>query len=112
MDDALYVVLIPTSLSYLSVPSKVPVYMACGRPILSNTPGETASLIERGKFGINCKTSSPQGIADGIRRMAALSPEERKAMGRRAREVFLRDFALGPLLTQHEQLLQTLVKGR
>lgn len=107
--DALYVGLVESSLARLSVPSKIPTYMACGRPILSSVPGETAALIERGGLGINCPSSSPQAIADGIRRMAALSAPERTSMGQKAREVFLRDYAITPLLVRHEALMQALL---
>jgi len=107
--DAVYVGLVSGSLTRLSVPSKVQTYMACGRPILCNVPGETAELVERCSLGLNCQSESPQGIADGIRRMMALTERERAEMGRNAREVFLREFAMAPLLARHEKLMGELL---
>ena len=103
--SALYVGLVDSQLASLSVPSKVPTYMACGRPILSAVPGETVMLIERGQCGVNCENTS-QGIAEGIRRMVALSVQERLLMGQRAQEIFAREFAMSSLLKQHETLMQ------
>jgi glycosyltransferase involved in cell wall biosynthesis len=105
----LYVGLVTSSLSALSVPSKVPTYLACGRPILCNIPGETAELVKRGSFGINCESNSAQGIAQGIQRMVALSERERAAMSRNAREMFSHEFAMTPLLERHERLMRALL---
>jgi colanic acid biosynthesis glycosyl transferase WcaI len=106
--NVLYVGLVDSQLALLSIPSKVATYMACGRPILSAVPGETAMLIKRGQCGINCE-NTPQGIAGGIRRMAALSEQERLLMGQRAQEIFAREFAMSSLLMQHETLMQHIV---
>jgi glycosyltransferase involved in cell wall biosynthesis len=100
--DALYVGLVAGVLAGLSVPSKVPAYLACGRPILSNVPGETAALIEQHQLGVNCPSPEAQGIAEGIRYMAGVPAAERGEMGRRARALFLVNFAIAPLLEQHE----------
>ena len=100
--DALYVGLVAGVLAELSVPSKVPAYLACGRPILSSVPGETAELIDLYQLGVNCSSASARAIADGIRQMADFDPAKRTGMGLNARELFLTHFAIGPLLEQHE----------
>lgn len=111
--DALYVGLVAGALAGLSVPSKVPAYLACGRPILSNVPGETAELIERHQIGITCQSASAEGIAGGVRLMAGLDELQRRAMGERARRLFLGNFAIAPLLEQHEAVFNsTLVAYR
>ncbi|TMC55512.1 MAG: glycosyltransferase family 4 protein [Chloroflexi bacterium] len=107
--DVLYVGLVSSTLSPLSVPSKVQTYLACGRPILSNVPGETAELVSRGCFGLNCESDTPQGIAEGIRRMAALSENERAVMGKKARQVFIEEFEMSSLLGRHEKLMEALL---
>jgi len=43
------------------------------------------------------------------KRMMALTERERAEMGRNAREVFLREFAMAPLLARHEKLMGELL---
>jgi glycosyltransferase involved in cell wall biosynthesis len=107
--DVLYVGLKSSSLAPLSVPSKVQTYLACGRPVLCNVPGETSDLVDESGVGINCMSDTPEGIAEALRRIAAVPVPERAAMGRRAREVFLRDFAMVSLLKRHEDLMEALL---
>ncbi len=110
--DVLYVGLKGGSLAPLSVPSKLQSYLACGRPVLCNVPGETFDLVEDSHVGINCASDTPEGIAGAVRELASRSEQERAAMGRRARELFLRDFAMASLLDRHEKLMQSLLAQR
>jgi len=107
--DALYVGLKSGSLAPLSVPSKVQTYLACGRPVLCNVPGETAALVNNARVGVNCTTDTPEGISDAVRGLAMVPEDERRAMGHRARELFLRDFSMALLLERHEKLMQSLL---
>lgn len=107
--DVLYVGLVTNSLSALSIPSKVQTYLACGRAILCNVPGETSELVKRGGLGVNCKSNTPEGIAEGIQVMFALSQDERASMGQRAREIFTREFSMISLLAKHERLMDKLL---
>jgi len=107
--DALYVGLKSGSLAPLSVPSKVQTYLACGRPLLCNVPGETAELVNTARVGVTCNSDTPEGIAEGVRALVTVSEDERAAMGRRARELFLRDFSMASLLERHEKLMQLLL---
>lgn len=108
--DALYVGLKAGSLAPLSVPSKVQTYLACGRPVLCNVPGETADLVKNARVGVNCSSDTPEAIAEGVRALVTASEDERAAMGRRARELFQRDFAMSSLLERHENLMQLLLE--
>lgn len=109
--DALYVGLVAGFLAGLSVPSKVPAYLACGRPVLSSVPGETAELIERYQLGVNCPSATASGIAEGIRQMTGFDVAQRQEMGRRARSLFLGNFAIAPLLREHEAVFASTLKA-
>lgn len=108
--DALYVGLKRTSLAPLSVPSKVQSYLACGRPVVCSVPGETFDLVEESQVGINSVSDTPAGIAEAVRRMATIPEDERAAMGHRARDLFLREFAMTLLLERHDNLMQSLLE--
>lgn len=106
--DALYVGLKTSSLAPLSVPSKVQTYLACGKPILCNVPGETSEIVAENAVGINCREDAPKEIADAITRLATIEESERIAMGIRARALFMRDFSMSSLLEKHETLFAQL----
>ena len=53
------------------VPTKLYEYMAAGRPVVSNVPGEAASLIERAGVGVSVTPGDPEAIASAIRDMAS-----------------------------------------
>jgi colanic acid biosynthesis glycosyl transferase WcaI len=110
--DALYVGLKETKLARVSVPSKVASYLACGRAVIANVPGETAVLVDKAEIGVNTGAPTTAAIADAIRHMADLTPSAREAMGLRSLALFRATFSMDTLLQEHEDLLASLVRGR
>ena len=53
------------------VPTKLYEYMAAGRPVVSNVPGEAARLLEEAGAGVVVTPGDPEAIASAIRRMAS-----------------------------------------
>ncbi len=83
-------------------------YLAAGRPVIVGAEGEMADLVREAECGIVVPPEEPEQLAEAIRRMAALSPRERDAMGARGRRYILenyqrRDLAL-KLLGEFEAL--------
>ena len=64
-------------------PNKVFDYMAAGKPVITNTPGDVATLVESADGGI---AVPPSGLADGIKRMARASSQERSRWGANGRK--------------------------
>ena len=65
---------------------------AVGRPLIaSDTPG-CRDLVHDGDNGFLCQVRSPASLAEAMSRMLALGPDERVAMGRRARDKVEREF--------------------
>ncbi len=75
----------------VAMPTKFGEYLALGRPVLLTRVGEPAALVERERCGFVTGTGADE-ILDGIRRFAALSADERSAMGTRARALAERMF--------------------
>jgi glycosyltransferase involved in cell wall biosynthesis len=65
-------------------PSKLLEYLASGVPVISTCPGRVAE--EFGQMACLLHEETPQALAEAIRRMAALDPDARAEMGRRARQ--------------------------
>ena len=62
-------------------PNKLFDYWAAALPVVCNVRGEVAGLVARAGGGVQASDASAEALADAVRRMLALSPAERRAMG-------------------------------
>ncbi len=67
-----------------TAPNKLMDYLAAGRPVLSNVPGEAARLLAAGGCGET--HAAAQAMADALSRLSA-QPTQREAMGLAARRL-------------------------
>jgi glycosyltransferase involved in cell wall biosynthesis len=65
-------------------PNKLMDYMMARRPVLHSVEAGNDPVAEAGA-GLTVPPEDAQAVADGLRRLAALSPQERAAMGERGR---------------------------
>ncbi len=104
--DALLVSLKPEPIFALTVPGKVQSYLASGRPVLAMIDGEGAEVIERSGAGFTCPAGRSDLLAQHVLRLAALSVDERDAMGRRGQAFSHAVFGRQNLMDQLEGWLQ------
>jgi glycosyltransferase involved in cell wall biosynthesis len=69
-------------------PNKLMDYMMAGRAVLHSVEAGNDPVAEAG-CGFTVPPEDPQAVAEGLRRLAALPPEERQAMGERGRAFVL-----------------------
>jgi len=81
LSDALLVHLRKDPLFEITIPSKTQAYLMAGRPILMGVEGDAARMVENAGAGIAFEPENPEALADAIRRLHTLSPEERRGMG-------------------------------
>jgi glycosyltransferase involved in cell wall biosynthesis len=82
--------------------------------MLSSCPGEAEELIRRERIGVQIRAEDPAGIEEALQALHS-DPEARRAMGRRARELFERDFALEAILERYADYIERIAvteKGR
>jgi glycosyltransferase involved in cell wall biosynthesis len=79
-------------------PNKLMDYMMAGCTVLSAIEAGNDPVREAG-CGATVQAESPGAIADGLRRLGALSPEERRAMGRRGSD-YVRQHHTWPVLAR------------
>ena len=84
-------------------PLKIYEYMACGRPCIVAHHGSLANFITESKAGIVIEPENPQALAEAILRLAE-SSDERKLMGRNARQVVLDNYSWAHIAQQVEQV--------
>lgn len=89
-------------------PNKLFDYMAAAIPVLTNTPGEVAGLVERAGAGIAVE---PTGLADGMRRMATASDDERARWGSDGRRFLAGHRSRRSLISRLEGVLDDVTDG-
>jgi glycosyltransferase involved in cell wall biosynthesis len=92
-------------------PIKLLEYMAAGRPILSTRVAPVEEILEHGATGHLVAPGSASALAEGLRWMAE-HPDEREALGRRARETALAGWGPEPFERRTRELLASFVAGR
>jgi lipopolysaccharide/colanic/teichoic acid biosynthesis glycosyltransferase len=81
LSDALLVHLRKDPLFEITIPSKTQAYLMAGRPILMGVEGDAAEMVEKAGAGIAFEPENADALAAAIRRLHALAPEQRRAMG-------------------------------
>ena len=78
--------------------------MACGVPCVATNIGDSALII--GDTGLVVPPRDPEALAAALQKLTALTPDERLALGARARDRILRDYDLGAIVGRYEALYE------
>lgn len=107
---ALLVTLKPEPIFSMTIPGKVQSYLAAGIPIVAMLDGEGARVIEQAQAGIVCPAGDSVGLADAVRRLAAMAEEDRARMGQNGIRLSLAEFDRGTLIGRLEKWLLQLAR--
>lgn len=94
-----------------SLPRTVVEGMAWAMPVLATDVFGLPELIEEGETGWLCETRDVASLAAGLDRALSSTPEERAAMGRKARELVLRRHSLPAYAQRIAGLLDEAIEG-
>jgi glycosyltransferase involved in cell wall biosynthesis len=83
-------------------PNAVGEAMACGVPCVATDVGDNAAII--GGCGSVAPPRDPQALAEAMSRLLALSSDERRALGSRARERIQKDYALAAMVRRYSEV--------
>lgn len=103
--DALLVSLRREPIFALTIPGKLQTYLKAGLPVLAILDGEGAEVVRSAGAGLVAPAGDAHALAGEVRRMRAMSAEERREMGRRGRELYARDFDRDTLIGRLEEIL-------
>ena len=92
-----------------TVPNKIQVYMAVGRPIIACMNGEGGRLVTDAQAGLAVKAEDSQGLADAILSLYNLTPDERCELGKNARSYYLQNFDHDKLVTELSENLREII---
>ncbi|MGC4892619.1 glycosyltransferase family 4 protein [Micromonospora sp. DT31] len=88
-----------------TVPGKLQAALSCAAPVVASTGGDTAELVERSRAGLSCPPDDWAALADRFWLAAAIPAAARVDMGRRGREVYLREMSSRAGVDRIEALL-------
>lgn len=104
--DALLVSLKRDPVFSMTIPGKVQSYLMAGVPVLGMLDGEGAQVITDAKAGVVCSAGDSAGLASAVLKLAAMSRNERDALGANGRAFAQREFGRDSLMDRLESFLQ------
>jgi len=104
--DALLVSLKTNEVFARTIPGKVQAYLASGKPVLGMIGGEAARVIEESGAGLACASGDQEGLSRIVQLMAAMSPQERDAMGRAGKCYYDDQFSKEKIFSNLERLFR------
>ncbi|MEP7294589.1 MAG: glycosyltransferase family 4 protein [Burkholderiales bacterium] len=110
--SALLVTLVRSPTMSQTVPSKVPAYLAAGRPIIASLDGEGAQVVEESGAGVACPAEDAQALAAAVRHLHAASPQKRQQMGESGRRYYQQHFEPEMLARRLADRLRQLIAQR
>lgn len=95
-----------------TVPAKLQSSLATGRPVLAALGGEGARIVEESRGGLVVEQEDARALADGIRRLLAMTTAEREAMGECGRAYAREHFDRETLVDRLDGWLHEIVRTR
>jgi glycosyltransferase involved in cell wall biosynthesis len=86
--------------------------LAAGRPIIASLDGEGARVIEDAGAGVCCPAEDAEALAQAVRGLRALPPEQRQRMGEAGRCYYEQHFDPGRLALQLVEQFETAITGK
>lgn len=93
-----------------AVPSKLPMSLRHGLPVVASAQGAAADLVAEHGAGIVAASADAEGIADAFREAMDLDDAEHRAMSRRARSAYERSMSLTSGVDAIERILRDVVR--
>jgi colanic acid biosynthesis glycosyl transferase WcaI len=95
-----------------TIPSKLQVGLASGRPLLAAVRGDTADIVRAAQAGLTCQPDDPKALAAAMIQLATTSTADLEAMGARGRDFYLRNLSLAAVGAQTDDALRRAYAGR
>lgn len=94
------------------IPNAVVEGMASGLPIVVSRVSDLPLIVQEAQNGFVCDETRPESIADAMEALMRSPLAERKAMGRRSRDLAVRWFGMERFVGEFEALYQELISPR
>jgi glycosyltransferase involved in cell wall biosynthesis len=78
-----------------TIPNKLQVYMAAGKPIIVSGNGEPARVLAQARAGLVAPAGDARALADAVMNLRRLPPDQRAMLGENGLKWFSRHFEIG-----------------
>ena len=95
-----------------TIPSKIQVYLAAGKPIIASLDGEGARIVEESGAGIGCSAENATALAHAILKLHALPTDELELMGRKGIEYYQQHFEPTMLARRLREHFSSVLAGK
>ena len=95
-----------------TIPSKLQASLACRQPVICAVAGDASEIVRKAGAGVAVEPGDPRALAEAFRTMADLGDEERSAMGRRGRSLYVAELGAESGSAALEALLEGAMKSR
>jgi glycosyltransferase involved in cell wall biosynthesis len=89
----------------MTIPGKVQSYLATGIPIVAMLDGEGAHVISKASAGMVCAAGDADGLAQLVLKLFCMTPQLRKEMGLRGKNLYMQEFDRKVLIDRLEHWL-------
>lgn len=103
--DAMLVTLKDEFIFSLTVPSKTQAYMASGKPILTMINGAGNDVVEEAGCGLTANAEDYVTLASNVKKMYAMTKDERAQLGKAAKAYYDRNFAKDKVIDRVNRVL-------
>lgn len=103
--DAMLVTLKDEFIFSLTVPSKTQAYMAAGKPILTMINGAGNDVVEEAGCGLTANAEDYEALASNVKKMYAMTKDERAQLGKAAKAYYDRNFAKDKVIDRVNRVL-------
>jgi len=94
-----------------TIPSKIQVYLAAGKPIIASLDGEGARVVEESGAGVACSAENASALAQAILKLHAMPAQKLELMGRKGVEYYQQHFEPTMLAQRLRQHFSSLLSG-
>ena len=108
--DALLIHLRDDPLFAITIPGKTQTYLAAGVPVVCAVRGDAADLVLASGGGVVAEPENPDALVEAVRRLQALTPGERAAMGALGRAYYERELSMAAGVPVVDGILRGIAK--
>lgn len=95
-----------------TIPSKLQAALCAGKPVITAVAGDVQTIVEENHLGIACAPGDVDSLAFALRSAAAMTEEQRRDTGERARAFYDANMARSHGVERIEQILQSVSRSK
>ncbi len=110
--DAVMVHLTDDPLFEITIPGKTQSCLLSRRPVIASVNGDAADLVVKAGAGLAVQAMNPADLNRAVRKLYAMSPQEREAMGSTGKAYYFQNLSPEVQIGKYEQLFEEIISKK